>query len=120
MAQSALDSFNGEEGSTIWAVNKRDGARQAAWRLESRPVFDGLIATQGRLFLTTADSKALCLGPGAAQPLPPASDSTAVVSPSAGSSAGQSPASAKPRKAGKADKPAKAGGKRGASGESAA
>ncbi|MCX7015680.1 MAG: hypothetical protein NTW86_24530, partial [Candidatus Sumerlaeota bacterium] len=119
VAQSALDAFNGKQGSTIWAVNKSDGAQRAAFRLESRPVFDGLIAAQGRLFITTTDGKALCLGPGAAQPLPPAGDSAAV-SPSSDSSAGKSPASANSRKASKADKPRKEGGKRRASRDKAA
>lgn len=46
----------------------------AAYRLGSPPVFDGLIAADGRLFLATMDGQVLCLGAGPGSPLTPAPD----------------------------------------------
>jgi hypothetical protein len=54
--------LDGKEGSLLWAVSKTDGKKLAGRRLESLPVFDGMAAAGGRLFLSTADGTVLCLG----------------------------------------------------------
>ena len=54
--------LQGKEGSLIWAVSATDGTKLAELKLDSLPVWDGLAAAQGKLFLTTADGKVVCLG----------------------------------------------------------
>jgi len=55
-------AFRGRRGGLLVAVSPDDGRRLAAYRLESMPRFDGLIAAAGRLYLSTADGKVMCLG----------------------------------------------------------
>ena len=55
-----------------------DGHQLATYRLESMPRFDGLIAATGRLYLTTADGKVLCLGGDDGDPLPRVTGTVAV------------------------------------------
>ncbi len=69
-------AFNGQQGAVLMAVSKTDGKRLAAYRLESIPVFDGLAATAGRLFLSSCDGHVLALGAGDGPPLEPAPDAT--------------------------------------------
>ena len=60
--------FYGAGGSVLWAVSARDGSRQAEARLPVAPVFDGLIAAGGELYMATADGKIACLAPPAPRP----------------------------------------------------
>ncbi|GAG19983.1 unnamed protein product, partial [marine sediment metagenome] len=46
--------------AVLWAVSPADGKKLAEYRLDSEPVFDGLIAAGGRLYLSTVDGKVLC------------------------------------------------------------
>ena len=55
-------AFEGRKGAVLMAVSKTDGSKLAAYRLKSAPVFDGMAAAGGRLFLSTTDGKVLCLG----------------------------------------------------------
>jgi len=48
-------ALEGRKGAELWAVATADGRKLAAYRLAAPPVFDGLIAAQGRLFLVMAD-----------------------------------------------------------------
>jgi outer membrane protein assembly factor BamB len=50
----------GENGALLWAVSAQDGEKLAEYRLESLPVFDGLIAVRGRLYMAMADGTVLC------------------------------------------------------------
>ena len=52
----------GRRGGVLQAVAAADGKSIAAYRLDSPPVFDGLIAAGGRLFLSTIDGKLRCFG----------------------------------------------------------
>jgi outer membrane protein assembly factor BamB len=67
-------AFEGRKGGLLVAVSKADGQQSAAWRLESPPVFDGMIAAGGRLYLATMNGKIVCLGSGERTPLPAAPD----------------------------------------------
>ncbi|MHC4401585.1 MAG: outer membrane protein assembly factor BamB family protein [Planctomycetota bacterium] len=67
-------AFEGRKGARLVAVAKNDGSKLAAYRLESAPVFDGLAAADGRLFLSTLDGTLVCLGPGDGRPLDEAPD----------------------------------------------
>ena len=51
----------GAQGFSLWAVNASDGCKLAEYHFDSVPVFDSLIAAQGRLCLATVDGKVLCL-----------------------------------------------------------
>ena len=55
-------ALDGAEGSLLWAVSANDGSKLAEWKLPSLPVFDGLVAAGGRLYLTTMDGKLVCFG----------------------------------------------------------
>ncbi len=65
-------AFEGRKGGLLLAVSKEDGSRLGAWKLDGAPVFDGLIAAGGRLFVATLDGRVLCLGSGSGKPLPAA------------------------------------------------
>jgi outer membrane protein assembly factor BamB len=52
----------GKKGARLWAISARDGKKVAEVPLESPPVFDGMAAAGGRLYVTTMDGKVLCLG----------------------------------------------------------
>jgi hypothetical protein len=58
--QEVLDAWNGKKGGMLWAVSRKDGSKQAAYQLESPPVFDGMAAASESLYLSTADGRVLC------------------------------------------------------------
>ncbi len=58
-AQAA--ALAGNRGATLWSVSVADGKRLAEHRLDAPPVFDGMAAAAGRLYLATTDGRVLCL-----------------------------------------------------------
>ncbi len=54
--------LNGRDGSLLWAVSTSDGAKVAEYKLDFIPVWDGMAAAYGRLFLATNDGRVVCLG----------------------------------------------------------
>jgi outer membrane protein assembly factor BamB len=71
-------ALEGQRGSALVAVSAADGRKLAAYRLDSAPVFDGLAAANGRLYLSMLDGRVLCLSAGDGQPLPAAEDAVLV------------------------------------------
>jgi hypothetical protein len=67
-------AYEGRKGALLMAVSKQEGKPLAAYRLDSPPVFDGLIAADGRLLAAMMDGQVLCLGAGPGTALPPAPD----------------------------------------------
>jgi len=59
------DAWEGRRGARLWAVSPADGRRLAEYRLDSPPVWDGLAAADGRLYLALADGRVACYGPAA-------------------------------------------------------
>ncbi len=59
--QEVLDAWNGKKGGMLWAVSRQDGSKLADVALESPPVFDGMAAASGSLFLSTVDGHVVCL-----------------------------------------------------------
>ena len=57
-------AFEGRRRTILCAYSAADGRELAELRLRRPPLFDGLIAAAGRLFLCTTDGKVLCLGSG--------------------------------------------------------
>ncbi|KPJ71439.1 MAG: hypothetical protein AMS14_09145 [Planctomycetes bacterium DG_20] len=53
-------AVEGRKGGLLWVIS-RDGRKLAELQLPSSPVFDGLIAAEGRLYLAMQDGKVLCL-----------------------------------------------------------
>ena len=53
-------ALEGEKGSLVWAVSAADGERLAEWQLDSPPVFDGLAAPCGRLYMSTRSGALQC------------------------------------------------------------
>jgi hypothetical protein len=54
-------AFRGEGGAVLWALSAGDGKKLTELELASPPVFDGLIAAKGRLYLSTTDGRVMCL-----------------------------------------------------------
>jgi outer membrane protein assembly factor BamB len=54
-------TWAGEKGALLWAVSTEDGNKLAEYKLESLPVFDGMAATNGRLYLSMKNGRVLCL-----------------------------------------------------------
>ena len=46
----------------VWVMNKADGEKRHSLKLESAPVFDGMIAANKCLYLSTLDGRVVCLG----------------------------------------------------------
>ena len=55
-------SFEGRLGAQLWVVSASDGEKLAEYPLDTLPVFDGLIAVGGRLYMSTRDGRVLCMG----------------------------------------------------------
>ncbi len=54
-------AWAGEKGATLWAVLTSDGGKLSELRLDSPPVFDGMAAANGRLYISTMDGSVVCL-----------------------------------------------------------
>jgi len=56
-----LAAFEDRRGAILAAVSPSEGKEMARVKLESPPVFDGMIAAYGRLFLSLRNGKVICL-----------------------------------------------------------
>jgi len=61
-AKAALAAWEGRSGALLWAVSAADGTKLAERKLESPPVFDGMAAVSGRLYMSTVYGKVTCFG----------------------------------------------------------
>ena len=59
--KDAAETFAGQRGGLLCALRRDDGADVAEMELASVPVFDGLIAAQGRLYAAMKDGSVICL-----------------------------------------------------------
>ena len=55
-------AMEGRKGGVLWAVSADDGRKLAEYRLVSPPVFDGMAAARGRLYIATRDGRVVCMG----------------------------------------------------------
>ena len=53
-------AVEGKNGAILWAVSAADGRKLVEYRLDSPPVFDGIAAANGRLYLSTIDGRLSC------------------------------------------------------------
>ncbi len=54
----------GGKGALLWAVSASDGSRLKEYHLETTPVWDGMIAACGRLYVATTGGQVLCMTGG--------------------------------------------------------
>ncbi len=59
--QDPLAPYRGEGAGVLWAVSAGDGRKLAEWTLKSQPVFDGMAAANGKLYLAFTDGTMICL-----------------------------------------------------------
>ena len=52
--------FRGKGGGLIWAVSAETGKKLSEYRLDSLPVWDGLVAAAGKLYMTTMNGEVFC------------------------------------------------------------
>ncbi|MHC4199918.1 MAG: hypothetical protein ACYSU0_08005, partial [Planctomycetota bacterium] len=55
-----LAAMEGRLGGRLLAVSGKDGAKLAEYEIASPPVFDGMIAAGGRIYIVTRDGKVRC------------------------------------------------------------
>jgi outer membrane protein assembly factor BamB len=53
-------ALKGKAGALLWAVSTGDGKKLAEYKLDSMPVWDGMIAAGGKLYLTTMNGEVAC------------------------------------------------------------
>lgn len=58
-----MASFEGRSGAVLRSHSATDGSTLAEQHLDAPPVFDGLIAANGRLYLSLENGTILCMGP---------------------------------------------------------
>ena len=56
------DAYQGEQGNVLRVISVEDGKTIAQQDLPALPVFDGLSAARGRLYLSLTNGRVLCLG----------------------------------------------------------
>jgi len=61
-----LGPFEGRKGSVLCAFSASDGDKLSELYLDALPVWDGMAAAQGKLFLVTQDGSVRCFGGKAA------------------------------------------------------
>ena len=57
-----LEIWDGKHGADLWAVSKSDGQAKAKIKLHTPPIFDGMAAAQGKLFIVGMDGSITCWG----------------------------------------------------------
>ncbi len=53
-------AFDGRKGGVLWAISATDGEKLAEYPLESPPVYDGMAAANGRLYISTKNGNVVC------------------------------------------------------------
>jgi hypothetical protein len=56
------DALAGRKGGTLLAASRADGKTLGELKLSSAPIFDGMAAAGGALFVSCADGKLRCFG----------------------------------------------------------
>ena len=56
------ESWQGKKGALLWAVSADTGTKLSEYKIPAIPVWDGMIAANGRLYLSLKDGTVLCMG----------------------------------------------------------
>lgn len=59
--QAQDEAWRGKKGALLWVVATDDGKKLAEYNLDSPPIFDGMSAAGGKLFIATQDGRLLCM-----------------------------------------------------------
>jgi outer membrane protein assembly factor BamB len=59
--KTAQAAYEGKKGAALWAVSTKDGRKLSEYKLDSPPVLDGMIAADGKWYISNMDGKVLCL-----------------------------------------------------------
>lgn len=60
-SEKGLAAVEGRKGGMLWGVSGADGSTLVEHKLDSPPVFDGMAAAGGRLFVALQDGRIICL-----------------------------------------------------------
>ena len=52
--------LRGKDGAVMWAISALDGKKLSEYKLDSLPVWDGMIASGGNLYITTMNGEVIC------------------------------------------------------------
>ena len=55
------EADRGDRGGILWAVSADSGQKRSELALDTIPVFDGMAAAEGRLYLSCVDGRVICL-----------------------------------------------------------
>jgi hypothetical protein len=55
-------ALEGQRGAILMALSSRSGEKLAEHKLDSLPIFDGMVASKGKLYISTVDGKIVCMG----------------------------------------------------------
>jgi hypothetical protein len=56
----ALAGLDGSKGAVLCAISADDGKKLRKYKLDSSPVFDGMAAANGRLYLSMKNGRVFC------------------------------------------------------------
>ncbi len=59
--QAQREALAGKKGSILWAVSAETGEKLSEYRFEDQPAWDGLIASNKRLYMTMEDGTVICM-----------------------------------------------------------
>jgi len=62
-ADPLAEALEARRGGRLLVVSAKDGETAATYDLKSAPVFDGMAAATGRLYLSTKSGRVVCIGP---------------------------------------------------------
>ncbi len=57
-----LAAYKGRTGGLLWVAWAADGSKRGEYKLKSAPVWDGMAAAGGRLYLSASDGRLTCMG----------------------------------------------------------
>ena len=60
--EDPMSAFEGRLGARLWVISASNGEKLAEYKLDHLPVFDGLIAARGRLYIATKEGRLVCMG----------------------------------------------------------
>jgi len=60
-AEAQLKALRGAKGSALWAVSAKTGEKLSECKLPSVPIYDGMAAAYGKLYVALADGSVVCL-----------------------------------------------------------
>jgi len=58
--QAQSDAFAGRKGAVLWTMSTADGSKLAGQQLDASPIFDGMAAAAGRLYISAEDGTIRC------------------------------------------------------------